>query len=139
MASADLSRRADEVVGYPPRVEVDDRQRREFQEALLDADSFEDLPGEVAGGDPQGRSGPTGSFTWSLANSGSRCLLHSSQAVLARSLEPERGQQRRGLGGGGTLSTRDPLCRIPRQAPSARPAASGEGCWPCTRSRTRRQ
>jgi len=25
---------------------LDDRQRREFQEALLDADSFEDLPGK---------------------------------------------------------------------------------------------
>jgi hypothetical protein len=26
------------VVGYPPLVEVDDGQRREFHEALLDAD-----------------------------------------------------------------------------------------------------
>jgi hypothetical protein len=25
---------------------MDDRQRREFHEALLDADSFDDLPGE---------------------------------------------------------------------------------------------
>jgi len=35
-------RRVEKVVGYPPLVEMDDRQRREFHEALLDADSFED-------------------------------------------------------------------------------------------------
>jgi hypothetical protein len=44
MPSAELSRRVEEVVGYPPLVEMDDRRRREFHEALLDADSFEDLP-----------------------------------------------------------------------------------------------
>jgi hypothetical protein len=44
MASAELSRRVERVVGYPPLSEMDERQRREFQEALLDADSFEDLP-----------------------------------------------------------------------------------------------
>jgi hypothetical protein len=27
-------------------VEMDERQRREFHEALLDADSFDDLPGK---------------------------------------------------------------------------------------------
>jgi hypothetical protein len=43
MASADLSRRVEKVVGYPPLVDMDDRLRREFHEALLDADSFEDL------------------------------------------------------------------------------------------------
>jgi hypothetical protein len=46
MASAELGRRAEKVVGYPPLVEMDDRRRREFHEALLDADSFEDLPGK---------------------------------------------------------------------------------------------
>jgi hypothetical protein len=46
MGSAELSRRVEKVVGYPLLVEMDDRQRREFHEALLDADSFEDLPGE---------------------------------------------------------------------------------------------
>jgi hypothetical protein len=45
MASADLSRRVGKVVGYP-LVELSDLQRREFHEALLDADSFEDLPGK---------------------------------------------------------------------------------------------
>jgi len=46
MASPALSRRVEKLVRYPPLVEMDDRQRREFHEALLDADSFEDLPGK---------------------------------------------------------------------------------------------
>src|SRR5215216_2841897 len=46
MASAELSRRVERVVGYPPLVEMDDQQRREFHEALLGAESFEDLPGK---------------------------------------------------------------------------------------------
>ena len=45
MASAELSRRVEKVVGYPPLVEISDLERREFHEALLDADAFEDLPG----------------------------------------------------------------------------------------------
>ena len=43
MASAELSRRVEKVVGYP-LCALDDRQRRDLQVALLDADSFEDLP-----------------------------------------------------------------------------------------------
>jgi hypothetical protein len=31
---------------YPPLSDLDDLQRREFHEALLEADSFEDLPGK---------------------------------------------------------------------------------------------
>jgi hypothetical protein len=46
MASAELSRRVEEVVGYRPLVEMSDLQRREFHEALLEAASFEDLPGK---------------------------------------------------------------------------------------------
>ena len=46
MASADLSRRVGKVVGYPPLCEMGELQRREFHEALLDADDFEDLPGK---------------------------------------------------------------------------------------------
>jgi hypothetical protein len=46
MASAELSRRAGRVVGYPPLCNMGDLQRREFQEAMLDAYSFEDLPGK---------------------------------------------------------------------------------------------
>jgi hypothetical protein len=46
MPNAELSRRVEKVVGYPPLSEMGADQRREFQEALLDADSFEDLPGK---------------------------------------------------------------------------------------------
>jgi hypothetical protein len=46
MASADLSRRVEKVAGDPPLSEMSTRQRREFHEALLDADRFEDLPGK---------------------------------------------------------------------------------------------
>jgi hypothetical protein len=46
MASAELSRRVGKVVGYAPLSDLDDLQRREFHEALLDAGSFEDLPGK---------------------------------------------------------------------------------------------
>jgi hypothetical protein len=46
MASAELSRRVERVVGYPPLLEMDERRRREFHEALLDADTIEDLPGK---------------------------------------------------------------------------------------------
>jgi hypothetical protein len=46
MASAELSRRVEKVVGYPPLCEMDEHQRREFHEALLAADTFEDLPGK---------------------------------------------------------------------------------------------
>jgi hypothetical protein len=45
MASAELGRRVGKVVRYPPLCEMDELQRREFHEALLDADSLEDLPG----------------------------------------------------------------------------------------------
>jgi hypothetical protein len=46
MASADLSRRVGKAVGYPPLSEISAERRREFHEALLGADDFEDLPGE---------------------------------------------------------------------------------------------
>jgi hypothetical protein len=46
MAGAELSRRVGKVVGYPPLCEMSGGQRREFHEALLDADDFEDLPGK---------------------------------------------------------------------------------------------
>ena len=46
MPSAELSRRIEKVVGYPPLSEMDDQQRREFHEALLEVGSFEDLPGK---------------------------------------------------------------------------------------------
>ena len=47
MASVELSGRVGKAVGYPPLSEMSaDQQRREFQDALLEADSFEDLPGQ---------------------------------------------------------------------------------------------
>ena len=46
MASAALSRRVGKVVGYPPLSDMSDQQSRELHEALLDADSFEDLTGK---------------------------------------------------------------------------------------------
>ena len=46
MASPERSRRVEKLVGYAPLSEMSDYQRRDFHEALLDADSFEDLPGK---------------------------------------------------------------------------------------------
>ena len=46
MASVELSRRVEKVVGYAPLCDMSDLQRREFHEALLDAGTFEDLPGK---------------------------------------------------------------------------------------------
>jgi hypothetical protein len=46
MPSAELSRRVGKVVGYPPLSDMGDLQRREFHEALLEAATFEDLPGK---------------------------------------------------------------------------------------------
>jgi hypothetical protein len=45
MVSAELSHRVERAVGYPPLSEMG-AERREFHEALLDADSFVDLPGK---------------------------------------------------------------------------------------------
>ena len=46
LGSAELSHRVGKVVGYPPLSEMGEQQRREFHEALLEADTFEDLPGK---------------------------------------------------------------------------------------------
>ena len=46
MASRELSRRVQKVVGYTPLCDMGEVQRRQFQEALLEASSFEDLPGK---------------------------------------------------------------------------------------------
>jgi hypothetical protein len=43
---SDRRSRAAKVVGYPPLCEMSDQQRRDFHEALLDADAFEDLAGK---------------------------------------------------------------------------------------------
>ncbi|HEX6585101.1 MAG TPA: hypothetical protein VF056_15985 [Thermoleophilaceae bacterium] len=49
MASAGLSHRVEKIVGYPALSELDDLQRREFHEALLEAATFEDLPAAARG------------------------------------------------------------------------------------------
>jgi hypothetical protein len=46
MANAALSSRVRKAVSYPALCEMGDLQRREFHEALLDADTFEDLLGK---------------------------------------------------------------------------------------------
>ena len=46
MATAALSRRVGKAMAYPPLSEMNDLQRREFHEVLLDAATFEDLPGK---------------------------------------------------------------------------------------------
>lgn len=60
MASAELSRRVERVVGYPPLSEMSEGQRREFHEALLEAASFEELCGKwqaaILGGAEQSRA-----------------------------------------------------------------------------------
>jgi hypothetical protein len=58
MARADLSRRVERVVGYPPLSEMSDLQRREFHEALLEADTFGRPGRQMAGGDPGGGTEP---------------------------------------------------------------------------------
>jgi hypothetical protein len=45
IARAELSHRVRKIAAYPPLCDMSDLQRREFHEALRDADSFEDLPG----------------------------------------------------------------------------------------------
>jgi hypothetical protein len=46
MASVALIRRVEKVVGYPPLCDMGVDQRRDFHEALLEADTFEDPPGK---------------------------------------------------------------------------------------------
>ena len=41
-----LSRRVEKVVGYAPLSEMSEPQRRELHEVLLEAATFEDLPGK---------------------------------------------------------------------------------------------
>jgi ketosteroid isomerase-like protein len=46
MTSAELSRRVEHALGYPPLSEIGADQRRELEETLIAADTFEDLPGK---------------------------------------------------------------------------------------------
>jgi hypothetical protein len=66
MASG-LSRRVETVVAYPPLSEMSDKQRREFREALRDADIFEDLPGKWQAAILQAEHSPAAAFVSSTA------------------------------------------------------------------------
>ena len=46
MAGVELSRRVAKAVAYPPLIEMGAQTRREFHEALLEAQAFEDLAGK---------------------------------------------------------------------------------------------
>jgi hypothetical protein len=46
------------VVRYPPLSEMSEDQRREFQDALLEADALEDPPGKWQAAIPRGRTEP---------------------------------------------------------------------------------
>ena len=45
--NGDARARVEKLVGYPPLSELEALQRREFHDALLEADAFEDLPDEM--------------------------------------------------------------------------------------------
>jgi hypothetical protein len=69
LASGGTSRRVGKLVGYPPLSEMSAEQRREFHEALLDADDFEDLPGKCKRqSSRQSRTGRTCGFVLILHN-----------------------------------------------------------------------
>jgi hypothetical protein len=52
MASAELNRRIEKVVGYPPLLELGELQRREFHEALLE--KLDERTGKWVRGDRAG-------------------------------------------------------------------------------------
>jgi hypothetical protein len=58
MASAELSRRVEKVVGHPPLSELGDLQRREFHEGATRGRHLRGSAWEVAGGDPRGGADP---------------------------------------------------------------------------------
>jgi hypothetical protein len=71
MASAELSRRVEKVVGYPPLSEMGDLQRREFHEALLEARHLRGSAWEVAGGDRRRGTEPAEAAAQSAATKAS--------------------------------------------------------------------
>ena len=83
MASAELSRRVERVVGYPLLSELGELQRREFHEALLEAATFEDLPGEWQAATGSAAPGLTGAVSW-----GSRTVSPPSTASFGSRAPP---------------------------------------------------
>ena len=90
MASAELRRRVEKVVGYPPLSEIREGQRREFHEALLDAGRFEDLPGKWQAAILQAeQTGRSCGSSWATESEETReCLraVHSQREQLVRAL-----------------------------------------------------
>jgi hypothetical protein len=70
VASAALSRRVRRVVAYPPLSEMSDLQRREFHEALLDADSTICPGSGRRRSSRRNRTGRTCGSSWSASPSG---------------------------------------------------------------------
>jgi hypothetical protein len=69
---------------YPPLCEMGDPQRREFHEALLDADAFEDLPGRWQAAIVRARSRTVPTFGSSEATLGLDRAIASSRKAAAR-------------------------------------------------------
>jgi len=95
MASPELSRRVGKVVAYLPLCEMSDLQRREFYEGLLDADTFEDLPGKWQAAFPEAEQNKAEAAGRQVGRGGGR--LHASQtgdvsrrAPWVRGLEGQR-------------------------------------------------
>ena len=59
MATVALTGRVERVVGYPRLCDMVVDQRRDFHEALLEADTFEDLPGQWQAAIVTGGAEPT--------------------------------------------------------------------------------
>jgi hypothetical protein len=108
MATATLSRRVRRVVAYPPLCDMSDLQRREFHEALLDADTFEDLPG--SGRPRSSRQSRTG-----------RTCGSSTAARSEEFLIPRADKARRSLAWKGGATQEAPIFGQARSLRSARP------------------
>jgi hypothetical protein len=102
MASVERSRCVEKVVGYPPLSEMGDLQRREFHEAVLDADSFDDLPGKwqaaILEAEQESRPnlGPRTVVEW--YRGGVDCSRYLLPVVDKGKLAARRGRKARGLG-----------------------------------------
>jgi hypothetical protein len=127
MASAELSRRVGEVVGYPPLSEMDEARRREFHEALLEADTLEDLPGKWAGGGPDGGAEPAGA-----ARREWRLTQPPGAVRLSRGTNPKKRKGR------GRFSPPDPsLVWEDQPSLETETGVSGEAVRPVARPRIR--
>ena len=100
MASAELSRRVEKVVGYPPLSELGHLQRREFHKALLEAGSFEDFCRGSGRRQSLGlsRTGRTcGSYSRRVVFRRAACCRYLPPVVDKGKLAVRRGRKARGL------------------------------------------